>query len=241
MSKKRILIVDDEESILSVLRNSLLKLNKNYEVETRKDGFEAITLIQREKFDMVVTDYKMAGLDGLELIEAVRTMSPDTRVVLITAYGNNTIEARARELQAFRYLTKPLELDSFRQVVQEGLGDDKPAAPEPAAQPPAGQRSAAKPRRADLLVLSDERYRQISKLLSSLEEDVGARCILLTDANGRLMAHTGDIGGLEVEELGSLMGGGMASLLEVGRTLDRDEDAVNSGLPRGGKGVFVRP
>ncbi|MBP7998213.1 MAG: response regulator [Chloroflexi bacterium] len=208
MNKKRILIVDDEESIRTVLKNSLQKLGPEYQVTTVADGLAAITLLRRQPFDVVVTDYKMAGMDGLELLDAVSKIRPETRVILMTAYGSNTLESQAKRLQAYRYLAKPLEITAFRQVIQEAVGDVAVSQP-------------------GLLILSDNRYREALAALTHLREDVGARCIVLTDARGRLIARTGDLTGLNTEEMASLLGGGMATLQEVGRVLDDDPDAIH--------------
>ncbi len=208
MTKKHILIVDDEESIRTVLKNSLQKLGPEYQVTAVADGMAAITQLRRQPFDVVVTDYKMVGMDGLELLEAANSIRPEARVILMTAYGSNTLEAQARRLQAYRYLAKPLEITAFRQVIQEAVGDIAVNQP-------------------GLLILSDNRYRDALTALTRLREDVGARCIVLTDARGRVITRTGDLSGLNTEEMASLLGGGMATLQEVGRVLDDDPDAIH--------------
>lgn len=208
MTKKHVLIVDDEESIRTVLKNSLQKLGPGYQVTAVADGMAAITQLRRQPYDVVVTDYKMVGMDGLELLEAAKSIRPETRVILMTAYGSNTLEVQARRLQAYRYLAKPLEITAFRQVIQEAVGDIAVNQP-------------------GLLILSDNRYQDALTALTRLREDVGARCIVLTDARGRVITRTGDLSGLNTEEMASLLGGGMATLQEVGRVLDDDPDAIH--------------
>lgn len=209
MTHKRILIVDDEEAILTVLKNSLRKLDdKKYEVITAGDGFTALSQLEQQRFDLVVTDYNMIEMDGLELIETIRYLQPETRILMITAYGHEAIEAEARRLQVHGFLTKPLEINEFRRVVQEALG-------EPA------------PRRTGVLVLSPERHKQVSHLLAQLQKDVSARCTFLTNAEGRPLAKTGQLDRLPLVELASLLSGGLASLNEVGRTLDLNGEAIN--------------
>lgn len=205
---KRILIVDDETSVLYVMQNSLRKLGSRYKVSTATDGNKALNLLRQRPFNLVITDYKMAGMDGLQLIETIRRIRPETRVILITAYGNDAVEAEARRLQAYRFLTKPLEISVFRQIVQEALDDIAISRP-------------------GILILSDTRYQEIISLLETLQTDVGARCIFLTDTNGRLIARTGDVGDMQVEEIASLLCGGMATLQEAGRVLDSDENAIH--------------
>lgn len=67
----------------------------------------------------------MEQINGLELIEAINHLQPTARVIMITAYGSDALEAEARRLQVYRYLTKPLEINDFRRVAREALS--KPA------------------------------------------------------------------------------------------------------------------
>ncbi len=211
MNQKRILIVDDEEAILTVLKNSLKKLGSNYKVVTVTDGFDALNELLEEPFDLVVTDYNMAQMDGLELIEAIRYAQPNAQVIMITAYGSDLVEDEVNRLQAFRYLTKPLEINTFRQIVQEALSDTAPTSTE----------------QAKLLILSDEKYKELSQILEQLGREVGTRCSFLTDANGNIVTKTGYTENLAIENIATLLGGGIATLIEAGRTMDGDVDAIN--------------
>ena len=206
--EKWVLIVDDEESILSVLKNSLKKFGPAYQIATANSAAAALEQLAQRTFDLVVTDYRMNDMNGLELLEAIHSAQPETRVILMTAYGSSSLEAEARRLQAYRYLAKPLEINTFREIVQEALGDLAISRP-------------------GILILSDERYRQVNQLLEQLQADVGARCIFLTDGEGRFIARTGNVDDLPLEQIACLVGGGVASLLEVGRLIDETDDTVN--------------
>ena len=208
MSKKQILIVDDEKSILTVLEGSLKKLRPDYQVTTATDGYTALDHMLEQPFDLVVTDYNMVEMDGLELLEAIRYAQPDTPVIMITAYGNNALEAETRRLQAYRYLTKPIEIDTFRQVVQEALGDIDTA-------------------QSGIPVLSDDHYQQVNRMLEKLLTDVGARCVFLTNTQGQAIARTGHTDKLPAVEMASLLGAGIATLNEAGRVLEADPEAIN--------------
>ena len=207
IEKRRILIVDDEEALLTVLKGSLKKLGAEYEVLTVTNGPKALHLLKSYTFDVVVTDYHMAEMNGLELLEAIREIQPETKVIMITAYSTNELEAEARRLKAYEYLTKPLEIDSFREVVQSALDDIAISRP-------------------GILILSENRYRKAVTLLEQLQMDVGARCIMLADAGGRIIANVGDEGDLALDQIVPLMGGGISTLIEVGRTLDGNPDAT---------------
>lgn len=208
--KKRILIVDDEESVLLVLKNSLIKLGDTYQVSTANSAFKALEQVQAQPFDLVITDYKMPEMDGLQLMEAIRMIQPQVRLIMMTAYGTEKLEQKVSQLKAYRYLTKPLEINAFRQIVKEALTADDVAISRPG-----------------ILVLSDARYRQVVNLLQELQVNVGSRCIILTDANGQMIAYSGEVSGLPLEQIASLLCGGMATLQAAGSALDGDEDAIH--------------
>ena len=71
---KRILVVDDEEQVVSVLRDSLRKLGQDYEIVTAQNGYDALEVVKKTSFDLVITDLKMPGMNGLELTEAIHTL-----------------------------------------------------------------------------------------------------------------------------------------------------------------------
>ncbi len=208
MSQKWILIVDDEEAVLSVLKSSLKKLGPDFSVSTATNGMAALDLIRQHPYDLIVTDYKMAGMNGLELLDRIKAQQPNARVILMTAFGNASIQKDAQAKQAYRYLTKPLEITEFREIVKEAVKD-------------------AAASYSSVLVLSDEYYRQVSNLLNSLQSEVGARCVFLADGSGHFIAQAGDMGETPVDQIASLVGGAVVSLFEVGRLLDGSEDTMN--------------
>lgn len=219
MRKKQILIVDDERAILAVLKGSLKKMETEYEVTTVMDGFSALDVLQEKTFDLVVTDFNMEGMDGLELVEAVHYQQPQAKIVMMTAYGYKGLKEDVGRFDAFRYLTKPLEIDTFRQVVKEALED-------------------AETKRPNIFMLSDEQYNQVHALLKQLQIEVNGRCLFLTSTNGNTIARIGDAGKLAVEEIASLLSGGLVSLAESGRILDGDEDSINLAY-REGKNEYL--
>ncbi len=119
--RKRILIVDDEDSILFTLRAGLRKLGDEYEIVTARNGQEALTKIEAAPFDLIITDLKMPGIGGIELTEAVRAAGVDTVVIWVSAYRGRDVEAKAEELEVHRYLSKPLNLEELRRNALEAL------------------------------------------------------------------------------------------------------------------------
>ena len=106
-----ILVVDDEPVQREMVSGFLKK--QGFEVITADSGEKALELFRHEAFDLILTDQKMANMSGLQLLQAVHVINPETAVILITAFG--TVEAAVAALKegAIDYLTKPLNLDDL--------------------------------------------------------------------------------------------------------------------------------
>ena len=119
--KKRILIVDDEENVRFFLAENLALFDPACEIETASSGYAALSQLVAEPFDLLITDLRLSGMSGLDLIRRARQISPRTRTILITAYGSSLIEAEAHHLHAHHYITKPFCIEQFIQATQEAL------------------------------------------------------------------------------------------------------------------------
>ncbi|MBI5305801.1 MAG: response regulator [Chloroflexi bacterium] len=138
MSPKRVLLVEDEATVAFLMKESLTDLGLDYHIETAASGEEALAKIETGRWDVVVTDLRMPGITGLELIRQLKDKSPDTRTVLMTAYGSEQVQQAAQRLNVYNYLTKPFPLIELRRVIQDAFtlkqacaGDEPPPAPEP--------------------------------------------------------------------------------------------------------------
>jgi DNA-binding NtrC family response regulator len=129
----KILIVDDEARILLLLQ-SLLKAN-GYETATAKDGREALELVKRDTFDLVVTDLRMTPMDGMTLFREFKTLYPATPVILLTAYASVETAIEAMKNGAFDYLTKPFKVDEMLATVKRALDTVKSGAPSVSTDP----------------------------------------------------------------------------------------------------------
>ena len=107
----RILVVDDEPAQRELVAGFLRK--QGFDVVEAAGGGEAVARFKRESFDLVLTDQRMPDLSGLEVLEAVRSASPETAVVIMTAYGTIETAVSAIRAGAADYLTKPLNLDEL--------------------------------------------------------------------------------------------------------------------------------
>ncbi|MGD2048717.1 MAG: response regulator [Chloroflexota bacterium] len=121
---KRILIVDDDPKVLLILRTILDRMGDGYRIVAARDGTEAWELFDEDPFDLVVSDVKMPGIDGIELVEMIRAANTDTAVIWITAYGCHNLHTECKRLNVDHCLDKPLRIDEIRQVAMKAMGVD---------------------------------------------------------------------------------------------------------------------
>lgn len=117
MTIEKILIVDDEILVRNFLAETLRR--KKFDVATAENGNKAISLLKDQTFDLVITDMKMPDITGIDLLRKVKELSPDTIVVIITAFGSIENAVDAMRLGAFNYLIKPFSPDTIEAVIEK--------------------------------------------------------------------------------------------------------------------------
>ena len=113
----RLLVVDDELDVCDFVKSFFEE--RNYEVVTALDGEDAVKILKRYKFDVVLLDVKMKKMGGLETLKGIRAIGNSVKVIMVTAVDDETKIERACELGACRYITKPLVLEELERVVNE--------------------------------------------------------------------------------------------------------------------------
>jgi two-component system response regulator PilR (NtrC family) len=114
-----ILIVDDEESMREFL--SIMLQKEGYSVKTASNANDALAMIEKEIFSLAVTDIKMPGMDGIQLLTEIRKVSPDTEVVMITAFGSTDTAVEAMKKGAIDYVVKPFQIDEMKIIIRNIL------------------------------------------------------------------------------------------------------------------------
>ena len=214
MTQKRILIVDDDKSILRMLEFGLKKLGPDYQFFTAKDIYSALEQIETEWFDLVVTDYMMPGMTGVDLARAVRKISPDTQVVLMTAYGSSELRNTTDNLGIDGFLNKPFTMEQIREVVLQATHRNDE--PEPDAEPPDSP-TRISPALAGLSPLENE---TIDSHLRKLQVDAGVRGVILISAEGRPIQVAGQIDNAKAEYICALVAANFFSPAELSSLLD---------------------
>ncbi len=121
--RARILVVDDEPSIRKVLQAHLAR--DGYDVDVAVDGNEALTRLGSEPWHLLVTDLKMPGLGGMELLAHVQANHPGLPVILVTAHGTVDAAVEALKLGAHDFITKPFDLAEVRAAVEKALATER--------------------------------------------------------------------------------------------------------------------
>ncbi|PLX80768.1 MAG: DNA-binding response regulator [Desulfuromonas sp.] len=115
MASEKILIVDDEEGMRKLLGRILVK--NGYDTVSAPSAEEALRLVEADQFDLVITDIKMPGMDGLQLLQELKAFNPGLPIIVITAYGTVESAVQALRAGAYDYITKPFENDEIRLTV----------------------------------------------------------------------------------------------------------------------------
>ena len=119
MNTARLLVIDDEAVAMRNLSHALKKAG--YQVTGRQSGPAGLKTLERERFDLVLTDLKMEGVDGMEILRRAHELQPECEVIMITGHATLSSAVEAMKEGAYHYIAKPYRLDEVRQVVKGAL------------------------------------------------------------------------------------------------------------------------
>ncbi|WP_432413027.1 sigma-54-dependent transcriptional regulator [Rasiella sp. SM2506] len=117
----KILIIEDEAAIRRVLVKILSEENNAYQVSEAEDGLVGIEMIKKEDYDLVLCDIKMPKMDGVEVLEAIKKIKPETPIVMISGHGDLDTAVNTMRLGAFDYISKPPDLNRLLNTVRIAL------------------------------------------------------------------------------------------------------------------------
>jgi DNA-binding NtrC family response regulator len=120
MEKLNILVAEDGKSQREMLRDFLK--DEGYSVTVAENGKDALLKLQEDCFDLVLTDYKMPGMDGMTLLKAGKELNPEVDVVVMTAFGTVETAVKAMKAGASDYITKPIDLDELQLLIERIAG-----------------------------------------------------------------------------------------------------------------------
>jgi len=122
---KKVLIVDDEETLTWSMAKSLSKDKDKYEVMIANNGREALGLLKKDKIDLVISDIRMPDINGLDLLVRIKMEHPQTKVIIMTAYGSTDVQKEANRRGSLFYIEKPFEINDIRKIIIDLIGKKK--------------------------------------------------------------------------------------------------------------------
>jgi len=186
-----VLLVDDQRDILRLLHSTLDTLkNSEIKIIESPSGEEALFASSRYKIDLLVTDYKLPGMSGLELMHKIRARHPEAKVVIITGITERKAREEMLNAGALAIFDKPIPLADFLDVVERGLGLVQTIFPLEKAE---GK--------------TQERQIRLSDLLANFRQDIKAEAVFLLNDRGLVQARTGKMhdDSMEVSLISTLM------------------------------------
>ncbi|HQV95301.1 MAG TPA: response regulator [Anaerolineales bacterium] len=190
MTSPCVLLVDDQKDIVRLLHSTLQTLGHTLDIVDAPSGEEALLEASRRKVDLLVSDYLLPGISGVELMRKVKARNPELKVIFIS--GMNERKARNEMLSAgaMAIFDKPIPLADFLDAVERGLGLVRTIFPPEAAKETEGHRQT------------------LSELLTGFRQKVKADAVFLINDRGRVLARAGDLydSSMEVSMLSALMG-----------------------------------
>jgi len=119
---KKIIVIDDEKIVCDMAKKILG--NEGYSVETFTDSQAALDRIRNERFDLVITDFKMENVSGMDILREVNHRYPDTKVIMLTAYATLDTAIEAIREKIFDFFPKPVKIEDLKKSVKKALGDN---------------------------------------------------------------------------------------------------------------------
>lgn len=176
MTKHRILIVDDQREVSRLLRTSLETLEHDIEVVEIPSGEEAILDASRNSVDMLVADYRLPGITGIELMSKVRNHHPQAKIILITGLTDPKVRREVADAGAHAFFIKPVPIADFLDAVERGLGLVETFLPAEPISPMEAQERASLP-----------------DLLTELRQELKGTTVILLNDDGHIIARAGDL------------------------------------------------
>jgi two-component system response regulator (stage 0 sporulation protein F) len=216
MANSCILLVDDQKDIVRLLHSTLQTLGHPLDIVDAPSGEEALLEASRRKIDLLVSDYLLPGISGVELMRKIKVRNPDMKVIFISGMTERKARNEMLNAGAVAVFDKPIPLADFLDAVERGLGLVRTIFP-----PETGREV-------------EEHRQTLSEVLVGFRQKIKADAVYLISERGRVLARAGDLydSSMEVSLLSALMGI-YAAGVKVSRII-RQESFDNYHVFRGG-------
>lgn len=182
MATPRVLIVDDQKEVVRLLQSAIESTGHDVEVVGAPSGEEAMLEIMQRPVDLLIVDYMLPGISGIELMERIRRRNPDLQAIFITGHTNRAIHREIMEANAQAFFVKPVPMADFLDVVERLLGLHKPSfMPEEA------------------FIAPEHEHENLSDVLAEFRQQQNAEAAILLDEQGSVIVQAGSLPGVEHE------------------------------------------
>ncbi|MFZ1398538.1 MAG: response regulator [Candidatus Promineifilaceae bacterium] len=205
---KQILVVDDHFEMLEFLRSMLELSNQDCEVLAVPSAEEGLLELRRSQFDLLITDVRLPGMSGFDLVRRLKALGRELPVIMITAYSSSQGKKEAADLGVYRYFQKPLDTDSVLTAVHTALHGEAVTLPEPT---PVMTTAAT--------AVSDDLQRR----LDALRVDTGAVHLTLASAVGEILFSAGDGRQFDLPKLMGIVADNLRNSFSLARELKATE------------------
>jgi CheY-like chemotaxis protein len=188
MSSYHILIVDDQKDIRRVLVSGLQTLGQKLDVIEVPSAEEAMLLAPRRTFDLIVTDVRLPGISGLDLVKRLRAFNPNLKLILITGLSDYQTRKQVEEAGTFAFFYKPIEMGDFLDAVERALGlVETSFAPAPLVVEPPKKQEAAAPE-----AKKPPEVPPPLAPLAALKDQLSVLAVLCLEESGQVISQAGD-------------------------------------------------
>ena len=208
MSLMRILIVDDDPDLLFLVAHGVKTLGADYQVSTASNATIALDKVQQQRFDLIVTDYMMPEMTGLEMLHQMKDVAPETKFILMTAHHDtNQIRDDVDDLVLAGFVGKPFTMPDLLKVVNRVMADTDPASDTPPLASPEFSKEV------------------VAEHLKNLRSQTGAHTVLLVNADGSPVHAVGNIDRDRISRLAAFVSTNFLAIFELA-SLFGDTDTV---------------
>jgi CheY-like chemotaxis protein len=117
----RIMVIEDDKEMRSLLKDFFEE--EGFETDSVSNGVDALRKLAKGRFDLIITDIRMPGLSGLDILARIKKLQPETSIIVITAFGSEQVYRRSLERGATAYLEKPIHMNKLRTLIHEMISN----------------------------------------------------------------------------------------------------------------------
>ena len=220
----KILVVDDSPQVCKAL-GDVLKAS-GYQSRTAPSAERALQIIETDRFDLVITDLKMSGMNGMDLAKKIFEQMPGVPVVILTGFGDMDAVIAALRSGVADFLKKPFSIDEVLSVVKRELA--KSQARPPSVIPTPARLASAPERPPRVYIFGQRDLEQIDGVLSKLRAQAGADSALLVEEAGYVIAAKGLVNTADLDTISSLIAGSRTSSASLASLLGESQDFSTS-------------